>query len=106
MDNHDENRTLPLFCLLDILFTRGHRGLPGFPPVHWLDCPNEFDWLQYICIIEECGCLTVPKEVCSDVFNRVFHMKTVGAEQFGQICTEIQISSYQAIPKKSHRYEC
>jgi len=32
MDDPVENRNLPLFCLLDILFTRGHHGLPDFPP--------------------------------------------------------------------------
>ena len=78
MDNPDENRILPLFCLLDILFTRGHHGLPGFPPVHWLDFPNEWDWLQYMCITEEWGCLTVPEEVRSEVFNRVFSRKDSG----------------------------
>jgi len=43
MDNHDENRILPLFCNLFIGHTihKGHHGLPGFQPVHWLDCPNE-----------------------------------------------------------------
>ena len=105
MDDPVENYNLPLFCLLDILFTRGHHGLPNFPPGLWLDSPSEWDWIQYMCLscpTADCGCLTVKPEFRSDVFNRVFFFKdnqghTVWANMHGTL-----IFSYRIIPKKSH----
>jgi len=87
MDGPVEKHNLPLFCLLDILFIRGHHGLPDFPPGVWLDSPSEWDWIQYLCPLypaadfgwvdppADCGCLTVKPKYRSEVFNRVFSYK-------------------------------
>ena len=49
MDVSIEDRNLSLFCLLDVIFTRGHHGLPDFPQHSWINSPSEWDYIQYLC---------------------------------------------------------
>ena len=49
MDVPIEDRNLSLFCLLDVIFTRGHHGLPDFPQNSWINSPSEWDYIQYLC---------------------------------------------------------
>jgi len=87
MDIPIEDRNLSLFCLLDILFTRGHHGLPDFPSDSWINSASEWDYIQYLCPLYptehegwvdppvNCGCLTVEPKYRREVFNRVFSYK-------------------------------
>jgi len=63
---------------MDILFTRGHHGVPGFPPSHWMDSPSEWDGLQYF-VLQKNECSSVPARLRSVLFNRVFsHVDSEG----------------------------
>ena len=45
MDIPIEDRNMSLFCLLDVIFTRGHHGLPDFPQDSRINSPSEWDYI-------------------------------------------------------------